>query len=87
MDNKPKIIKVFNKNKEYLSDSDTDQNIIQDTDTDQNIIQDTNKDILKKIVSISSKIFETQEIILEKINIFEEILKNIEKKNRINYKK
>jgi len=80
MDNKPKIIKVFNKNKEYLSDSDTDQNIIQDTDTDQNIIQDTNKDILKKIVSISSKIFETQEIILEKINIFEEILKNIEKK-------
>jgi hypothetical protein len=68
MDNKPKIIKVFNKSKEYLSDSDTDHNTIK------------NKDIFEKIVSISSKILETQDIILEKINNFEERLQNIEKK-------
>jgi hypothetical protein len=70
MDNKSKIIKVLNKSKEYLSDSD------QDTE----INKETNKDILEKIVSISSKIFETQEIILEKINSFETRLQNIEKK-------
>lgn len=76
MDNKPKIIKVFNKSKECLHDS----------DTDQTIIPDTNSDIFKKIFSISSKIFETQEIILEKINIFEERLKNIEKKIELSSK-
>jgi len=72
MDNKPKIIKVLSKNKEYLSD--TEQDINEDTNEDTN--KDTNKDILEKIV----KIFETQEIILEKINSFEHRLQNIEKK-------
>ena len=78
MDNKSKIIKVLVKNKECLSDSDNEQTL--------DIKNDINKNILDKILSISSKINESQEKILEKISSLEERIQNIEKKIESNSK-
>jgi hypothetical protein len=76
MESQLKNIKVLNKNIEYFSDSEPEKY------TDKDI----NKKILEEILSISSKILEKYEIILYKINSFDERLEKIEKKIEFNLK-